>query len=477
MANKKDDAEVKRLNRKPSFREVSYATFVKGGVIPDWRIEIQSRRFIVACVSEFLATLVLVLCITLSVMTGQGDENFESINALARRLQISFSIGFITAALVFATGNTSGANLNPAVTLSLLIVRKISVLRAACYTGAQVIGAILGAVFAYSMSPGLFVDADGAANLLSTDPRINAYTAISGEILFTGVLVFVVHAASDAAKVKSSKYLGATTPIIIGFVVVLANLVMTPIDGCSMNPAKALGSAVALGTNAIAAKAWSDLYIQFVGPLCGAVISALLYKFVFQDNDVENRIDAYNANTGVINNYGVPSELQVGDRNVSWVSTASNNQGEASDTSPLSSRHNSATSSYLQQQLYNSTRNSPLLHSTGNQASFSPNLGAISLGGSNNGKVSMTPLSANAIRERMHAHPLLSASSSITSAVLPKIAEPLPSAPPPSRPVHKPAMTVVPTDMAQEISAEPIEFTHPISSSENVSQNPAFGRE
>lgn len=167
---------------------------------------------------------------------------------MPRWLSISLTFGLMITVLVFSTGSISGGNINPAVTVSLFLTRKMSSFRASCYVTAQCLGAICGAAFIKSLSPDLFDAAGGAANAVNTDSKyISMWTAIGGEFLGTALLVFTVCAAADVGREKNNKYTGALTPLMLGFAVLCAHLFLIPVDGCSINPARSFGSAVVSG--------------------------------------------------------------------------------------------------------------------------------------------------------------------------------------------------------------------------------------
>ena len=68
--------------------------------------------------------------------------------------------------------------------------------------------------------------------------------------------------------------MGALTPLMIGFAVLVAHVALIPIDGCSINPARSLGSAVA-------ANAWENHWLFWLGPLLGGPLAAFLYDQFF----------------------------------------------------------------------------------------------------------------------------------------------------------------------------------------------------
>lgn len=196
----------------------------------------------------------------------------------SRQLLISMTFGLMISVLVFCTGGISGGNLNPAVTVSLTVTRKMSLLRCVSYVVAQCLGATVGAAYIRSLSPELFDRAGGAANgLVSPDvnPFVTVWTAVGGEILGTALLVFTVCAAADVGREKDNKYVGALTPLNLGFAVLAAHMFLIPIDGCSINPARSFGSAIVAGK-------WANHWIFWIGPLIGGPVTAMIYELVFK---------------------------------------------------------------------------------------------------------------------------------------------------------------------------------------------------
>jgi len=167
-----------------------------------------------------------------------------AIDTGSRDIMIPFGFGLMITVLVFAIGDISGANLNPAVTLALAVTHKMSWLRAVFYLLAQCAGAIAGSAYIYGMVGKDFFSVNGgAANAVAFNPQ-SYWTPLGGELLGTYLLVFTVCAAADVGRDSHTKYVGAMTPLAIGFAVFLAHIVLVPIDGCSINPARSLGSAV-----------------------------------------------------------------------------------------------------------------------------------------------------------------------------------------------------------------------------------------
>jgi MIP family channel proteins len=175
---------------------------------------------------------------------------------------IAAAFGLVVAAMVFALGHISGAHLNPAVTAAFVAGRHFPAREAAPYVAAQVAGAV-GASLALR---GLFGPGGG---LGATHPaHVGPAGALLLEAGLTLVLVVVILAVATDARAQ-----GALAAIAIGATVALEALVIGPITGASMNPARSLAPALA---------AWdgADLWLYLAGPLAGGLAGALLYGWL-----------------------------------------------------------------------------------------------------------------------------------------------------------------------------------------------------
>ena len=104
------------------------------------------------------------------------------------------------------------------------------------------------------------------------------------EFLLTFALMFMVLAATDSARGRIVAHLPVLAPLAIGMVIFCAHMAAIPIDGCSLNPARYLGTFALSGVGG-----WS-MWIFFVGPFAGAVAAAFVYEFGFRP-DYEDALD------------------------------------------------------------------------------------------------------------------------------------------------------------------------------------------
>ena len=178
-------------------------------------------------------------------------------------LGVALAHGLALAVLVSALGPVSGGHFNPAVTLGAWIMGKITPTRAALYVVAQLIGG-LAAGLALKV---VFADAWQASNLgtPALGAGITPALGIGIEAVLTALLMLAV--IGTAVDPRAPKIGG----LAIGLAVAADILVGGPLTGAAMNPARWFGPAVAAG-------AYADWYVWWIGPAIGAAVAALIYR-------------------------------------------------------------------------------------------------------------------------------------------------------------------------------------------------------
>jgi len=181
-------------------------------------------------------------------------------------LGIALASGTAFAVMVTATMNISGGHLNPAVTVGLLVGRRVSVRDALPYIAAQLVGAVLAALavkYAVPSSVGRILNY-GA-------PAIATAVTLPQAILLEAILTFfLVSAVYGTAVAQASPAVGGFA---IGLVVVFGVLIGGPLTGGALNPARAFGPALISGS-------WVSQGVYWLGPLLGGVAAGVLWSFL-----------------------------------------------------------------------------------------------------------------------------------------------------------------------------------------------------
>lgn len=192
-------------------------------------------------------------------------DRFGVVDFGAGLIVVALAHGIVLAVLVSALGVISGAHFNPAVTFGVWLAGQMPGRRALSYVVAQLIGGLLAAwslrlVFSPAVSPHLGTPALGAG--------IDPLAGILIEAVLTAILLVAVF--GTAIDRRGPKIGG----LAIGFAVGADILMGGPLTGAAMNPARWFGPAAVTGQ-------WIDSYVWIVGPLIGAAVVALAYRYLF----------------------------------------------------------------------------------------------------------------------------------------------------------------------------------------------------
>jgi aquaporin Z len=188
---------------------------------------------------------------------------------------IAFAFGLSVLVMFYAIGGISGCHINPAVSISMLAVGKISVKDAIFYMVAQCIGAIIGAAALYSIAIGnpmynLALNGLGQNGYDTASPRgFSMISALIAEVLLTFIFLLVIHGSTSKKAPKG--FAG----ISIGLSLVLIHLLGIPITWTSVNPARSLGPAIIVGGTAL-----EQLWLFWVAPIIGALLATAVWKVI-----------------------------------------------------------------------------------------------------------------------------------------------------------------------------------------------------
>ena len=221
-------------------------------------------------VAEALGTFSLVFVGAAVVIVNGGFPN-SGIGLLG----IALAQAVVLAVMVSATMTISGGHLNPAVTLGLLVTRRIGLVPAAAYIVTQLAAAAAAALLVQSLLPATAARAAllGVPVIAST---VTLGQAIGIELVLTFFLMSAVYGtvvSPDAPRVAGFG---------VGLVLLFDILVGGPLTGAAMNPARAFGPALVSGQ-------WVAHGVYWVGPIAGAILAALLWESVLLPKAPVNR--------------------------------------------------------------------------------------------------------------------------------------------------------------------------------------------
>lgn len=226
--------------------------------------------------AEFLGSTFFLFIV---ISTGVNYGPTQTDGTAAAPIGVATVFGATIAAMIFAFGNTSGAHLNPAVTIAFMVQRSTNFVTGIAYIIAQCMGATCGALLARAVSNHELYAAGQGVNFVQ--PGHHVWHAFLAEIIATALLVTVILQVTGTLPVNDMgrHVLGIIVPVAIGSAVLVAHLALIPIDGTSVNPARSLGAIIAASGKA-PSKAWNEIWIFIVGPVIGGILPALTKTYL-----------------------------------------------------------------------------------------------------------------------------------------------------------------------------------------------------
>lgn len=224
--------------------------------------------------AEFLGTFVLVLF-------GCGVAAISGYYVGVVGIALAF--GLAVTACAYAIGDISGCHVNPAVSFAMYVNKRLSGKDFIGYVIAQFLGGIFGAgalaalikassiggVKQIGLGANGFLDASGIG--------VSMLGALIFEMVITAVFVFVVLVVT---RKEENKHAG----IVVGLTLTLVHLLGIKVTGTSVNPARSFGPAILLG-----AKALEQVWVFIVGPMVGAAVAGLMYKWLYTEKKTEEQ--------------------------------------------------------------------------------------------------------------------------------------------------------------------------------------------
>lgn len=216
--------------------------------------------------AEFIGTFVLtfISCGAAAISGG--------ITGVLGVFGIAAVFGLSIVAMAYSIGNVSGCHINPAVSLAMLVSKKMSVKDFAGYVIFQILGGIAAA--------GLLKLIGGMCDPVITGLGTNGYGDESfvglnmvGAIIVEVVLTFIFLMA--ILGVTSEEKYSSVAGLVIGGALTFVHIIGIPLTGTSANPARSLGPAIFAGGEAL-----SQVWVFIVGPLVGAVLAAIVWKLI-----------------------------------------------------------------------------------------------------------------------------------------------------------------------------------------------------
>ena len=225
------------------------------------------KKYIAECIGT--CVLVVLGCGT-AMLVGCDAANGSGY------LLTALAFGLTIVGMAYCVGNISGCHINPAVSLGVLMSGGMEINDFIGYVVSQCIGALIGSgILALIFKTGSVTDQTGGFG--SNGLAGVGGSAIAGlivEIVLTFIFVLTILGVTS----KKADH-GSFAGLVIGFTLTLVHILGIGLTGTSVNPARSFGPAVVAAVTGNTAPI-AALWVFIVGPLVGAALAAIVYKYL-----------------------------------------------------------------------------------------------------------------------------------------------------------------------------------------------------
>lgn len=225
-------------------------------------------------IAEFTGTFALVLAALAAWLATLPPLGPPLAGGATSYLFIAVAQGLAMVLAVTCFAGVSGAHLNPAITLGQLATKRIEYLQAAAYIVAQLAGATLAAAICRLIYPH---DTIALCSLGTPLPSrwVEGTTSplgVSGTLLVVETVAAFFFALAWLKASDRSDDADGNRAYLIGAAWAACVLMVLPISGAGLNPARAFGPAVVWGD-------WSWQWVYWISPVLGALAAVALWRY------------------------------------------------------------------------------------------------------------------------------------------------------------------------------------------------------
>lgn len=213
-------------------------------------------------IAELIGTAIL-------VFMGCGSAMVLGCDVGGGHLAVALAFGLSIVATAYVIGGISGCHINPAVSLAMLMLKRLSAKDFCGYAVAQVIGAIIAAALLKALTGFGVTDLTGGLGTNGVAGAGGVGGALFVEVILTFIFIFtILGVTSDDSK-------SGQAGIVIGLALTFVHIVGIPLTGTSVNPARSIGPALFAGGDALA-----NVWVFIVAPFVGAALAALVFAYL-----------------------------------------------------------------------------------------------------------------------------------------------------------------------------------------------------
>jgi aquaporin Z len=217
-------------------------------------------------IAEVFGTFVLVFGVIGTALFASKSVGF---------LGIAIAVGLAVLTAAYAVGHISGGHFNPAVTLGAAAAGRMRWADVLPYVIAQILGGLLATLVLWlllalsDLPTGFDLVSNGFA--AHSPAGFGLAAALIAEVVATAVFLWIILGVTAPGSTTAG-----FAPLAIGLALTMVHLVMIPVDGASVNPARSIATAVFGGPDALA-----QLWVFLVAPLVGGLIAGFTWKPLF----------------------------------------------------------------------------------------------------------------------------------------------------------------------------------------------------
>lgn len=214
---------------------------------------------------------------SLAEMIGAFIITFTAAGAICLDARTNGELGLVGIALAYglsifiamtAFARVSGGHFNPAITVALLLAKRIALRDAIAWIAAQLVGATLAAFTLATIVPAASTSLVHLGTPQLSD-GISRLAAIRVEGIFSFMMATVFLMAA-----RDGRAANAASALAVSFTAIVGVITAGPLSGAALNPARAFGPAFVGGY-------WSSHVVYWVGPMLGALLAAALAGVAF----------------------------------------------------------------------------------------------------------------------------------------------------------------------------------------------------
>lgn len=219
--------------------------------------------------AEFIGTLVL-------TFMGCGSAVFLGAETSGGHLAVALAFGLSIVAMAYVIGSVSGCHINPAVSLAMLLDKRLSAKDFVGYVIAQIVGAIAAAALLKLVTSFGVDDLTGALGSNGVAGAGGVGGALVIEFILTFIFLFTI------LGVTANEKMGSVAGIVIGLTLTFVHIVGIPLTGTSVNPARSIGPALLAGGDPL-----KNIWVFILAPLLGAALAVAAYRGVAKIKEKE----------------------------------------------------------------------------------------------------------------------------------------------------------------------------------------------